>query len=427
MSHPSFLRNMLRKTAIAAALLLVALSLTGCWGRNEAQSLDYVLAVGIDLNEEKDVVLTIQSPVLDSLKQTGGGSQGKDSTKTISIKGRSAYEAIRAYTSTVGKKLFWSHNQVIVFGEEAVKESVEPYLGYFAADPRLRGTAYLTVVKGMASDAIRLKPNFSLLPSLHLHDVLEMGSFSGKYPTVRFSEFNRMLADPLGAQPYLPVIKLYPAGEMAKEQIGTAPSKDMGGRVSPFYEAGGVAVFKGVKMVGLLNEKESRGLMWAKKDKISSTVVIVPCRNNQNKECKISLNMNTACKTSLHTEYKDGKAKVRLKVRADFNVGDKSSKHNTTTESYSKYLENAFADVVKQEISAAFEKAVRVYRSDVFAFGNDLEDRQPAVWEKVKQDWEDRILPEAELEIVVDAKLKQTSRNLYSPWVQPKKNVESVD
>ncbi|WP_409341827.1 Ger(x)C family spore germination protein [Paenibacillus sp. MBLB4367] len=420
MSSGASFRRMLKRTAAILPTVCLVLLLAGCWGRNEAQSLDYVLAVGIDLNEDNDIVLTIQTPVLDSLKQTGG-SQGKETTKTVSIKGHSTYEAVRAYTNTVGKKLFWSHMQVIVFSEQAVKFGVEPYLGYFASDPRLRGTSYIAVVKGRAADAIRLKPQFTLISSLHLHDVLEMGTFSGKYPLVRFSEFNRMLADPQGAQPYLPLVKLFPPGESNK-QLKTVPNDELGTYRSPSFHAGGTVVFKATKFVGLLNESESRGLLWAKKDKLKSTVVVVPCKDNGGDHtCTISLNMIAPSKVNFHARYEDGKAKLLLHVRANFDVGDKSSKHNTTTEAYSRYLENAFAEVVKKEIRSAFEKAVRSYHSDVFGFGNDLEDRHPATWEKVKNDWEDRILPNAELVVTVDAKLKQTSRNLYSPWVQPKK------
>lgn len=406
-----------RQSLVTVASLLIMLILTSCWGRNEAQQLDYALAAGIDLTDQKEVVLTIQTTILESLKQNGG-TQEIEHTKTISVKGRSTSEAVRKYSQMIGKKLFWSHLQIIIFGENAIKVGVEPYLSFFASDPRIRGTSHLAVVKGAAYDAIRLKPNFSGHPSYHLRDILKLGSFVGEYPVVNFSEFNRMLADPVGAEPYLPVIKLFPPGEFSESQVGKKPSEKYGTSLSSYFNASELAVLKKTKFVGYLNEAESRGLLWTKKDKLQSTVVTIPCRDikMENNHCNVSTHVVDGIIVDKKINYSDGKTTINIHVRVNFNVGDESSKHNTTTEEYSRYLEEQFAAIVKKEITAAFDKAVLEYHSDIFAFGNALEDRHPKTWALVRNDWEERILPKAELTITVDAKLKQTSRNLYLPW-----------
>ncbi|MNC27552.1 hypothetical protein D3C75_757240 [compost metagenome] len=81
-------------------------------------------------------------------------------------------------------------------------------------------------------------------------------------------------------------------------------------------------------------------------------------------------------------------------------------------------MEDAFNALVKEEVEQAFDKAARKLHSDIFSFGNALNDRNPRLWSQVKARWEDEILPNAKLEIKVKGTLRRTSRTLYTPWAE---------
>ena len=85
-----------------------------------------------------------------------------------------------------------------------------------------------------------------------------------------------------------------------------------------------------------------------------------------------------------------------------------------------KKLEEGFNALVKKEVEMAFDKAARKYHSDIFSFGNALNDRNPKAWNQVEERWEDEILPNAKLDIEVKGTLRRTSRTLYTPWTEEK-------
>jgi spore germination protein KC len=111
-------------------------------------------------------------------------------------------------------------------------------------------------------------------------------------------------------------------------------------------------------------------------------------------------------------------AELHIKVEVDVNIGDRSGYLDLSDETKLKELEEGFNKVVRSEIEAAFQKSARKFHSDIIAFGNALDDKNPKLWQQVKSRWEDEILPNAELTVEVEGKIRRTSRTLYSPWVQ---------
>jgi spore germination protein KC len=395
---------------IGIVLALGALLLTGCWNRVEAEQVDYVLAVGIDIAADGEIALTIQTPSLEALKPQGGVSLEK--VKTISVKGKTTFEAVRNYINVGGRKLFWGHTQVYLIGEEAAKAGVEKYIDFFSADPELRGTSRMAVVKGKAKDVVESKTQITSLPARYINELIVKTNLSGKSPSVAFADFNRMLAEPTGGQPYLPLMELMEQSEYEKKLAGLHTESSKGKEQSPLIYIGGTAVFKGTKLAGYLNERESRGLLWTK-NTLKSAIVTVNCGDN----CTAALELVGGAKSEIKTSMQGDSAIFRVKVRADVNLGERVGYVDLADEEQLKRLEKEFRKVVEAEIRAAFAKSVK-FRSDIIAFGNDLEDKQPKVWLKVKEDWEERILPEAELQVEVEGTVRRTSRTLYSPWVK---------
>lgn len=398
-----------------AVLLLLPFLLSGCWNRKEADQIDYVLAVGIDKSTDGNITLTIQSPVLEALKPKSGG--GQDKYKTLSVKGKTSFEGIRNYINITGQKLFWGHTQMYVIGEQAAKDGVEQYLDFFSADAELRGTSHISVVKGLAKDLMEAKLEFTPIPANYMSNLVKNSVINGKAPKVMFAEFNRMLAEPTGSQPYLPVMELMSQSSYDRNIAGISSKSSSGPGQTPIIYTGGTAVFHGTKLVGYLNEMETRGLLWTKKT-LKSAIVTVSC----GKDCTASLELIGGVKNHKTVKMENDKAKLNIKIHANLNIGDRSGYMDVSDERVIRNLEEGFANVVKTEIEAAFNKATRKLHSDIMAFGNSVDDKHPKLWEQIKDRWEDEILPKAELKIEVDGVIRRTSRILYSPWVQDPTN-----
>lgn len=403
--------NKLIRTALWLCVLLILT--TGCWNRQESDKVEYVLAAGIDLNDKGQIVLTVLTPVLEALKPMSGlkGEQ----KKTLSVVGNTTFEAVRSYIKITGKKLYWSHLQMLLIGEAAAKTNARYYFDFFSSDPELRGTAFMATVKGRALDMLESSPDITALSSNYLKEIIKNSNLEGVASQVHLSEFARKLARPEGGQPFSPVLHLIDQAEYVKTIVGVKPYRGVDTHQSTLFYASGTGVFYDGKLIGTLNGTETRGFMWVM-GKLKTALVVVPCPNET--DCKISLELAGEKANRRKVEYKDGKAKIHLRIVLEFNIGDKSGTQFKTDPETIAYVENQFSKTIQNEIEMAFRKIAVDYRSDIFAFGNSLEDRNPKQWKQIKDRWEKEIMPEAELDVQVVSKLRRTSRTLYSPWVK---------
>lgn len=391
--------------------LLLALILPGCWSAKEANEIDYVMGVGVDKGDNGDIILTIQTPDLSALKAENGGNEEK--YKSISVKGATTFEALRNYINVGGQKLFWGHIQICVIGEQAAREGVEDFLDFFSSDPELRGTSQIALVKGKAKDVMEARISLTPIPSDYLSNLLSNATLNGKAPKVQLVDFNRMLTEPTGSQPYLPVMELMSQSAYDRRVVGLNTPSSSGPEQTPIIYTGGTCVFRGTKLRGFLNEKESRGLMWIKKY-MKSTLVAVDMEG----EGIASLELIGGVKNSVSVKMEGDTAQIKVKIEASLNIGDRSGYKNVTNLEEIEKLEKRFNAIVKDEVEQAFDKAARKMHSDIFSFGNAMNDRNPKLWEQVEDRWENELLPRAELDVQVHGTIRRTSRTLYTPWAK---------
>ncbi|UKS28743.1 hypothetical protein LOZ80_07410 [Paenibacillus sp. HWE-109] len=212
----------MKKTVKTMLLLSLLLTLTtGCWNRHESDKVEYVLAAGIDINDRGQIVLTVLTPVLEEMKPSGGfkGEQ----KKTLSVAGNTTFEAARNYIKITGRKLFWAHLQVLLIGEQAAKTNTRQYLDFFSSDPELRGTANIAMVSGRALDLLESSPDISTLSSRYMKDLLLNTDLEGKSSKVLLTEFLRKLAEPIGGQPFMPILHLIEQNDYVKSIVGMKP------------------------------------------------------------------------------------------------------------------------------------------------------------------------------------------------------------
>ncbi|MDF2937485.1 MAG: hypothetical protein K0Q90_2858 [Paenibacillaceae bacterium] len=393
--------------------LVLSLLLSGCWSAKEANEIDYVMGVGVDRGDNGEIILTIQTPDLSALKAENSGSEEK--YKSISVKGETTFEALRNYINVGGQKLFWGHIQVCVIGEKAARDGVEDFLDFFSSDPELRGTSQIALVKGKAKDVMEARVSLTPIPSDYLSNLLSNATVNGKSPKVQLVDFNRMLTEPEGSQPYLPIMELMSQADYDRRIAGLNTQSSKGPGQTPVIYTGGTGVFRGTRLKGVLNEKESRGLLWTKKF-MKSTLIPVETEGG----AVASLELIGGVKNSVAVKMEGDTAHIKLKITANLNIGDRTGGKNVTHVEVLKEMEESFNALVKEEVEQAFDKAARKMHSDIFSFGNALNDRNPKLWNQVKDRWEDEILPNAKLDIEVKGTLRRTSRTLYTPWSKEK-------
>ncbi|MFZ5627267.1 MAG: Ger(x)C family spore germination protein [Bacillota bacterium] len=399
-------------TGIIILLVSCLLLNSGCWNRKEAEKIQYALAVGVDRTPEGRVMLTVQMPLLEKLK-SDKTSQGPKAW-TISSGGETTFEAIRHLIMATGAKLFFSHMQVLIIGEEAARDGIEKYIDIFSSDQEFRATPYVLVARGRAQQVLHDAPPYAPLPATFLKDQVEKVAF-GTSATIKMKmgDFFAALASQGAQAPLAAVIEPMTWQKYSKQVLGL--EEEARGQLEPEkipYMAG-TAFFRGTRLAGWLDAKETRGVLWVK-GKVESGIIVVP----QPGGGKISFEIIRLEKRKLTTDWRGDRPFFRLELEVEGNIGDKSGFTNPATGPNLRKLEQSLRAAVADEIERAWLKQKK-YRVDLFGLGAVLAAERPQAWERVRKRWE-VVMPAAELEMDIKVDIRRISTTIWSPWARGK-------
>ena len=183
-------------------LIIIFLSLSstlgGCWDKNELNSLAITTGVAFDKNESEEYIkMTTQVISLGTLAPAAVQS-GITSPPfwNIETRGKTVFDCVRNASMQSPKKLYWAHNQIIVFSEElARQEGVGQYLDFFLRDAEPRISIWVLVSKGPASDILEIDSNLDPIPSMNISSLIKNRKYNAKAAAVDLHEFgNRQLS-----------------------------------------------------------------------------------------------------------------------------------------------------------------------------------------------------------------------------------------
>jgi len=75
----------------------------------------------------------------------------------ITGEAQTIFAATRSLSDTSPRRLFYSHNQVLVFSEELARKGIQDYIDVFIRDVEARTTEWMVVTPGKASDFLSVK------------------------------------------------------------------------------------------------------------------------------------------------------------------------------------------------------------------------------------------------------------------------------
>lgn len=109
-------------------IILLTISLSGCWNRRELDELGIVMGMGVDRQEKSGKVQITEQIVkpgeIKTSKKEGGGGGG-EAFWNIVYSGDTVFSTLRGITSISNRKMFSPHNQVLIFGLSAVEGGVK--------------------------------------------------------------------------------------------------------------------------------------------------------------------------------------------------------------------------------------------------------------------------------------------------------------
>ncbi|MEH7306162.1 Ger(x)C family spore germination protein [Neobacillus drentensis] len=134
-------------------VLIILLSLTGCWDENLLKDSALVLSIGYDLTMDNKIKTT--SAIRTSKLMAGGQSESVN--YIVEEKGHTLREARLEVDKQIPGVYSPNKLRVILISEKTAKKDLYPYFDVFFRDPRSSLAAKVAVVKGQASDIIKVK------------------------------------------------------------------------------------------------------------------------------------------------------------------------------------------------------------------------------------------------------------------------------
>ena len=366
--------------------LLLCLCLTalgcGCWSSRELNDLAVVMAIGMDTADRPgEVRVTAQTAKAAAMGKDGGGEG--PAYWNVSESGADTFSALRGMADTAGRQLYLAHNQILVFSREMAESGVQGQLDYFLRDRESRSTVYVAVSEGDAADLLDFTPQFEKLPAWQLSGQIKASEETGQWPAVDLLEFSNQLMERSRA-PLAPLISLTGEGEEKTSQIV------------------GTAVFWEDRMVGVLDEAETRGMMWVL-GRVESAALEVPAAGSV-----AGVEVVSASAEMEPVFRADGGLSMRVRIRAEGRMSDQTGEENLADPGVRLALEQSMSGIIRDEVENAFARAKEL-GADVYGFGNRIHEEYPDRWAGLEEDWQDTFRT-AELELEIDARIRSTGR-----------------
>ena len=138
----------IRITLLGLLIFINALFITSCWDYREIDKLAVVAGVAVDKGT------TGQYEVTAEIVQISGGKDTKTMSNTITMEGRTMFDAVRNGISLSGKKLYWSHTKVIILSKEIASEGVMKVIDWFNRDAETRPDFHVLISEGASAKEI---------------------------------------------------------------------------------------------------------------------------------------------------------------------------------------------------------------------------------------------------------------------------------
>ena len=386
----------MKKIIFLNILLILILFLTGCWDSKELNKLGISLIMGYDVENGK-VLLTVG--FINPASTQEGDMEGNLSVKYAQGTGNTILEAFRDITLKFDRRVFASHNKVIIFGEDFAKQGLVGHIDELMRDREQRETSYILIAKGAkAYDVMGVNPGLEQIPANYVLELIKNTNSNPKAMSVNFIEYIKHYYHN-GHHPMTGIVE-----KREKEIINKSP--DIGATSEYELSIIGSAVFDRDKLVGYLNGNDTKALNFFL-DKIKGGVItfhtpVSPETESSSDELSSVYIIKNKTKNDI--EILDGRIILKTKVKLTSSMGEVIGNIDISKEENIKKMEEACSKAIEEALEAAVKKVQKEYKLDIFGFGIVFHRKYPSQWKNIESNW-DEIFSEAEFQIEVDTNI----------------------
>lgn len=369
-------------------LLVLAISIAGCGNRVELNELGITTAAGYD-RQNGNWIITYQIivPPASSTSGSSGGSQS--AVTTFSSQGKTIREAVAKSSLENPKKLYFSHNNVILIGKEAAQYGLSEILDDYYRNIDARESVKVIIADGQAREYLKKLVPPEKHPGRALSEIVkrnnEMGSF---YPIMNLHEVALKITSDSGAAG-IPIITV------SGQNVGQLESIDIFKQTSTpsKLKLEGLSVFYKGKEIGVLNQRESMGISWLT-DRVNRTNLSYV---NKRGEVNSFFVRKASVKVLPIKSGNHYSIQVKAKVRAE--LDESTTLVDITNPHIIDELQLQAEQIITSQIMEGWNASQRLH-VDMLGIANKIHQRHPKSWNTLKDKWLQEL---AQMDINVEA------------------------
>jgi spore germination protein KC len=377
----------MQRYLLIISLLLFFFILPGCGNSLEINETIIPIGMGLELKGD-DKVLSAQ---MASAQETGSGEGSSAPVLVISESGTGTWaELARRSSLSLSRSPLWAFTSSVFIGENLARKDTGLFVDILARNRFIRNNIFLFLTKGTTPEEIfRCKVQAEDYSVTTLEKTITTQEKQiGIYMPVYASDFLYKSATP-GIEPVLPQVTI--DKEPNAEQI----------------KLNGTAVFLERKMVGSLDQYESRGFRFLSPKMISAGLFNLKAPEGTNNDLADIITMELIrSEAKWEPVIKDNKINIQVTIKTEGNLYEQNNLIDYSTPEMINKLEREAENLMKNNITACIAKA-QLLQSDIFGWGLGIKKKHPRLWEEVKTDWP-QVFSRLDTNIEVDFKLRRS-------------------
>lgn len=323
-----------------------------------------------------------------ALPKTSGGEGEAPKFLVRSAPGPTFAAAEQIIDTTLPRKPVWSLTETFIIGENIARRDISLLLDHLARVNAVREVSLLFLSYGSTPEQVlKVKAPLEDTAGAALPKMIRtQESQTGLYRPVTINEFLYKVSTP-GIEPVLPQVMI--ADQTGREGLNLK----------------GLAVFRGNRMVGSLDARESQGFHLMQPSTRGGLIEInLPATaGGQNGPQSLEL---TNTRAKIEPQLNKDSIIMKITISVEGNLYELDRPQNLPDLSLLGQFEQQGSAAIGRDVKACIDKA-QAYQSDILGWGLILQGQEPELWETLADDWPTQFA-NIPYQIEVDFKLRRT-------------------
>lgn len=377
-------------------LIIIVIMFNGLSNLREINEIEIVSAMGIELNEEGEYVVTAQilNPKKSGNSATGGGSSSDGAIVTVYSRNSDAIQtAIRNMITESPQRLYLAHMELLILSEDlAYNEKIEDTLDFFLRDNEGSSDFTLAVAKDcMPSEILKILTPLETVPT---ENIINSISSARKYQGISvdkplMEELETLLSE--GKEMVISSISIQgdKTGLTSEEDLATTD-------VETKILIDDLAYFKSSHLKGYLLEDDNM-IYNLLENNLQNSVI----RISQKEERILAEIIKSKCK--IKPKIENGEYIIDINVELDCNITELGE--NLSTNEDLEVIRNTINLEIKERIEKFLYNTQNVYESDIIGIENMFYKYKNKEYKEIKNEFKEKYFKNVKSNINVSTTL----------------------